>query len=133
MKGSAADRVKRYIAEHQGISFEELKGVFSKKEVYYSLYYAKKQGIVKEIDGRFYYEGRYFKADKVWKAMKYLRVFRIKDIVQLTDMKRNNICALLSYFIKVGAIKKEVGKNRRDVWYVVIAMERPIFCWKGER
>lgn len=128
MKGSLSDRVKKFIAEHQGVTEDEILRVFQdrKKAVRAAIYYAKKTGAINEIDGELYYVGRLWMVDKIWKAMRYLRRFKIKHITMLCGWDRRKVGAILTEFVRAGAIKKEIGKNRRDVYYIVLSEERPV-------
>jgi hypothetical protein len=124
MKGSIADGIRELLK--RGVEEEKLQKILDSKAKKRAFQYFKETGRIKVIDSKvFYVENKEKKIDKVWKAMKYLKTFKIKDIVQMTGWDKRKIGVVLTEFIRAGIVRKEIGKNKKDVTYIVLAEERP--------
>lgn len=126
MKVRLSEKIRQYLKKNRGATLKDICARFGNNNaVKTTIRYHIKTGKIKEVGGILYYTGRENKTDRVWKAMKYLKRFKIKDVSQLTGWDRRAIGAVLTIFVRAEAVRKEIGKNRRDVYYVVVAEERP--------
>ncbi|WP_028844709.1 hypothetical protein [Thermodesulfovibrio thiophilus] len=126
MKASLAEKIRQYLKKNKGATLQDICTSFRNSNAVKTIIrYHIKTGKIKEVGGILYYIGKENKTDRAWKAMKYLKRFKIKNVSQLTGWDRRAIGAVLTTFVRAGAVRKEIGKNRRDVYYVVVAEERP--------
>lgn len=65
-------------------------------------------------------------ADKIWRAMRYLRIFTVQDLAQLTDIHHRYICDVLKRYKRQGYVHTVGVRDGKNVYALDGAMrERP--------
>lgn len=128
---SFARELKKYILRAGGVTKKELVEKFGRqKAIEAMLSYGRKTGQIIEKDGLIFYQPREFEADKIYKAVRILKSFTVKDIALYTGLNKKQVCSTLEYFEKAGYIKrtgKKEGDRRVSLWVLVKEdPERPV-------